>query len=285
MTYQLVKQIRDDQKLRESFFELAEKTFEISFRDWYQKGYWTDKYIPYCFVDKDKVIANVSVNLMRINFNGQKKQYVQIGTVMTEPEYQGQGLAKQLLETVLSEWSDSSGIYLFGNDSVLNFYPQFGFIEESEYQQTLKVTPTAGDFIKLDMNRKTDKKILISCYQKGNPFAKLTTTDNYGLLMFYCDSFMNDCLYYSAKYQTVLVAIQNNTNLECLDIFGDPDSELFEIINSLASSTTRECHLGFTAKMNLSQKKVSSDETLFIYQNGENIFQEDKLMWPLLSHA
>ncbi len=46
MNYQLVKQVRENNPLRKSFIDLAVKTFDLSFEEWYQQGYWTDAYIP-----------------------------------------------------------------------------------------------------------------------------------------------------------------------------------------------------------------------------------------------
>lgn len=55
MNYQLVKQVRENNPLRKSFIDLAVKTFDLSFEEWYQQGYWTDAYIPYAFVERNKL--------------------------------------------------------------------------------------------------------------------------------------------------------------------------------------------------------------------------------------
>ena len=39
--------IRDNEQIRRSFNELAQKTFGLSFEQWYQNGYWGDSYIPH----------------------------------------------------------------------------------------------------------------------------------------------------------------------------------------------------------------------------------------------
>ncbi len=62
MNYQLVKQVRENNPLRKSFIDLAVKTFDLSFEEWYQQGYWTDAYIPYAFVERNKVIAKEGAN-------------------------------------------------------------------------------------------------------------------------------------------------------------------------------------------------------------------------------
>ena len=36
----VIKNYKDNDALRKSFNELAMKTFDISFEDWYQNGYW-----------------------------------------------------------------------------------------------------------------------------------------------------------------------------------------------------------------------------------------------------
>lgn len=43
MDYQLVKQIKDNEKLRKSFNDLSVEVFDLSFENWYQNGFWTDK--------------------------------------------------------------------------------------------------------------------------------------------------------------------------------------------------------------------------------------------------
>ena len=137
MPYRLVKQVRGNEVLRKSFMELAMKTFSLNFRRWCEDGYWTERYIPYVLADGDRVIANVSVNRMDMLWRGQAKQYIQIGTVMTDEAYRGKGLSKFLIETVLHDWKDRcDAIYLFANRTVLDFYPKFGFVKAVEHQQS-----------------------------------------------------------------------------------------------------------------------------------------------------
>ena len=124
----IVKNIRDDAALRSSFNRLAEKTFDLNFENWYQNGYWKENYIPYAAVREGQVIANVSVNPMTFSENGILHHYIQLGTVMTDSAFRGQGLCRLLMEAVEKDWADrAEAIYLFANDTVLDFYPRFGF--------------------------------------------------------------------------------------------------------------------------------------------------------------
>lgn len=138
-TYKMNKQIRDHEIYRNSFIELAEAVFGLSFQSWYENGFWTDRYIPYALTDGDRVAANASVNIIDTVWQGEKKRYIQIGTVMTHPDYRGQGLMREIMESILADWKERcDGIYLYANDSVVDFYPKFGFEKAQEYVYRMK---------------------------------------------------------------------------------------------------------------------------------------------------
>jgi len=69
-----VKDYKQDNRLRQSFSELAISVFGLSFEEWYIKELWNDRYIPYSFHADGKIIANVSVNLVDLIIAGQKKR-------------------------------------------------------------------------------------------------------------------------------------------------------------------------------------------------------------------
>lgn len=72
---------------------------------------------------------------MNFNLEGIEKHYIQIGTVMTDEFYRGLVLSRKLIERIINEHKDNvDGIYLFSNDSVINFYPKFGFSKSTECQ-------------------------------------------------------------------------------------------------------------------------------------------------------
>ena len=67
---------------------------EEAFESWVTGGYFEGDYIPYSFMEEGKIIANVSANKMTFLQNGVERNYIQIGTVMTDEAYRRQGLAK-----------------------------------------------------------------------------------------------------------------------------------------------------------------------------------------------
>ena len=141
--YQFIKDYKSTEPYRLSFNELAHQTFRIDFEHWYQQGCWKDRYICYSFLHNDKVIANVSVNLMDIILNQLTYKAIQLGTVMTDPAYRNQGLSRRLMEIIIEEYrSECDFMYLYANKTVLDFYTKFGFsqVPEPSYTFDLKTT-------------------------------------------------------------------------------------------------------------------------------------------------
>ena len=132
--WSIVKNYRNDNLLRRSFNELATQVFGIDFEPWYKNGYWTDNYQPYSIVDANRVVANVSVNRTNMIYDGKKMHLIQLGTVMTAPEYRRHGLIKAIMNEIEKDFaSEADGWYLWANDTVFDFYPKFGFVKSNEY--------------------------------------------------------------------------------------------------------------------------------------------------------
>lgn len=293
MSYQLIKQIRGDSTLRGSFMDLAVKVFDLSFKNWYEKGYWTDKYIPYVISQSGRVVANASVNIIDAAWQGEPRRYIQLGTVMTDPDFRNRGLSRVLIEAILEDYKEQcDAVYLFANQSVLGFYPKFGFIKAYEHQYFLHGVNQSNAlnlrFKRLDMDKQADRERLKLCYSKSNPYSALSVKDNYGLLMFYCGQFMKNNVYYSELINSACIAEHHGSDLFCFDIFGGYDCSLNDMLIELAAAETERVILGFTPinPEGFSCSRLNDTEnTLFILKGKENLFSNHKAMFPLLSHA
>ncbi len=287
MTYTLYKQVRDNQAVRRSFCRLANQIFELDFEAWYESGHWTDSYIPYALVDGEKVVTSASVNIIDTIWEGSSKRYIQVGTVMTDVEYRGQGLSREIITEIINDWQDKcEAIYLYANDTVTNFYPKFGFKKEHEYQYVMSVSPVAGDFVKLNLDEKDDIELLKSYYLKSNPYSALSMIDNFGLVMFYCNDYLRNWVYYSKKYDSVVVAKQKADVITIYDIYSDKENSLSAIVNELSNENIKQAIIGFTPKeKNYHCDKIKNDGTFYVYTKNKNIFKDNKLRFPLLSHA
>lgn len=282
---------KDNKKIRTSFNSLTRKTYGFDFEEWYQNGYWKDKYIPYVLLDDEKVISNVSVNVIDFFVMGEKKRCIQIGTVMTDKEYRNQGLNKFIMEKVLEEWKDKCDlIYLFANNSVLNFYPKFGFSSVDEYQHSKEIYAenTTSAAKKLNMSDEKDRSFLFNTISKSLPVSKLAMCDNASLIMFYCTSFMKQNVYYIETLDTIVVADFDENILYLNDVFCLRDVSLDDITAAMVNKEINKIIFGFTpedATLYDANLLHEEDTTLFVMGDKMDLFRNRRIMFPLLSHA
>ncbi|WHT47356.1 hypothetical protein QNH10_14480 [Sporosarcina thermotolerans] len=69
---QFIQDYRDSEQHRESFFQLANSVFGLKFKRWYHHGFWGNGYIPFSYVVDDKVVANVSINIIDLIIEGEQ---------------------------------------------------------------------------------------------------------------------------------------------------------------------------------------------------------------------
>lgn len=286
MRYKLVKNYKSNTVLVKSFNELTEKTFGFNFIKWQEGGFWSEKYIPYSLVDGDQVIANVSVNLMDFVLDGGKKHYIQLGTVMTDANYRGQGLCRYLIEHVIKEYQDKvDGIYLFGNDSVIDFYPKFGFVESKEYQYIKNICSNSNKEVEqIDMKVQLNRDHFLNIVKNATINDRFTT-DNWGLIAFYL--LFGQPVYYLAKEDLYILADVEKEKLFIHQIIANHEVNLESIIHAFGSEI-KEVKLGFTPvdASGYEVKEVGEEDcTLFILGDDLKEIEKKKLMFPTLSHA
>ena len=154
---QIHTNVREDPALRAGFFALARETCDLDFEPWYRGGWWGERYIPYLLTVDGRAAANVSVNVLDTRFQGRPRRYSQLGTVMSAPAFRGRGYSRRLLETVLDRWRDRcDGVYLYANDSVLDFYPKFGFRPGVETVHSRPFSGGRGTARPLDVDRRAE---------------------------------------------------------------------------------------------------------------------------------
>ena len=289
--YIFIKDFKDNVLLRKSYNALTQKTYGFDFEQWYQGGYWGNSYVPYSLMDGENIVANVSISIIDFMVLGESKRYIQIGTVMTDPAYRNQGLSRYLMDRIIAEWKDKCHmLYLFANDSVLDFYPKFGFVTTMEYQYSKNIEK-ANEFIaaeKLDMSLNHNRELVVKKIKSSIAISKLSMLKNVGLVMFYCISFMSNNIYYLREEDVIAIAEFQGDTLYLHDIFSSSEVNLDDIIKALTNKEVKKLLLGFTPKDtdSYSVDLLNEDNTtLFIMEGKENLFKDNKVMFPVLSHA
>lgn len=289
--YQVIKNYRNDDRLRAGFNKLAQRTFQINFEDWYQNGYWNDQYNPYSIIIDGKVAANVLVSKMEFILDGCTKHYLQLGTVMTAEPYRRRGLIRRIMEEIEKDYSHGmDGIYLFANDSVLDFYPRFGFRKMKEYQYSKEISViNEKRIVQVPMQEKKDWNILEKAIRNSVPCGSFEMTGNSELIMFGVTKFMRDQVFYDRRQDAYVIAEQKDDELVICNVFSPHEVSLDELISAFGREI-KKVRLGFTPKAEdaagytVSELK-EEDTTLFVKGGGFSDFEERRRMIPVLAHT
>lgn len=293
--YKLVSDYKCIEKYKESFNELAKMVFEIDFKKWYEKGYWNEDYICYSYLDADKVIANASITKMAVVANGKEYNAIQVGTVMTHPDYRNQGLSGKLMEHIIEKYEkEYDFIYLFANETVLGFYPKFGFekVQESSFSlnvSDMKKQPAKTTSLRrLDTDNINDLQMMERFAAERLPVSSILGVKNSGdLLMFYFILAFNDAIYYLEEEDVIVIFKQVDAQLYIFDIISTKRVEIDKILNHIVSAETKVINFHFTPdyeRVNIhTEFIVESDDTLFVRPLINDRIKH--FLFPLTSHA
>lgn len=294
--YQFRSRYQENKEYRESFFELAQEVFEIDFREWYERGCWGDDYISYAYFDDKQIVANVSVNLMTITIEGKVTRAIQIGTVMTHQDYRNQGLSKKLMEIIMQEYQEKVAfIYLFANESVLDFYPKFGFREVLQSQfhlddLALKTIERKehSPFKQLKINQPEDWRLLRELAE--NRQARKSSLEVVGplhLLLFYLIVVFSESLYYIEEIKTLVLFEENFDQIELIDFISLDEVTLEQVLPYLVKKNTKKVTIGYSAALEnngvIAEKNKVEDDVLFI--KGDFPLENKAFQFPIISHG
>jgi len=293
---EFVYDYREEESLRESFFSLAKKVHGLDFNPWYEDNHWQEKYVPFSIVVNGEVVSNASVNLCTFKSAEKTVCYIQIGTVMTREDYRHHGFSRFLISRIIEQYEKVyANIYLFANDTVLDFYPKFGFkrLEEYQYSKTLDKSKVLGQeekltFRMLNYEIETDRKCLVKkIKEQPSKEEQLAVLDNESLLMFYFQGFMSQAFYYIEETDTIVIMEEEEDKVILYDIYGSMTLEDLE--KALSMRGICQITLGFTPKQGKGYRAEISreaDTTLFVLDVNEyQAFAGKRVCFPAMSHA
>ncbi len=288
--YGFVKDFKLDQQIRPSFNKLTEAVFGFSLENWYKDGFWGEYYIPYSLLHHEKVVSNVSINKIEFDIEGERKLGIQIGTVMTDEKFRNRGLNKYLMERIIHEWKDRTDfVYLFANDSVLDFYPKFNFkiVDEYQHSKTVDTHSASSVWKKLNMKDPAEVAFFIGRIKDSIPIAKISMRNNVSMIMFYCNWFKKNNIYYIQELDVIVIADFNNDTMYLDDIFSLSPINIDNIIHSISDQRIRSVILGFTPLHDegFEKRLLKSTDTLFVLKDKFEFFTSKRWMFPVLSHA
>ena len=285
---EIIHGYRDNKALRDSFNQLAEQTFGLNFEGWYQNGFWGDNYDPHSIVIDGRVVSNVSVNRTDLVIGGKRHRILQLGTVMTDPAYRGRGYGRAIMEYIEKEYADADGIYLFGNDGVVDYYPRFGFRPGAEHAYRKAVSQTGERRAEQVVMDNADAWARLAAAMEKSSFREgCRMVDNPGLIFFYVSQFMQEAVYYIPELDAWVIAEPEEGVLTIHNIFADKAVTVDQVAAAFGGSV-QEIALGFAPECadgwEISELR-EEDCNFFVRGAVFAEFEEKKLRIPGLSHA
>ena len=263
---ELISDYMRDERSRHLLNELTQKTFGFDFEGWVTDGYFEGDYIPYSFVEDGVMISNVSANRMKFEHNGTIKNYIQIGTVMTDVDYRKQGLA-------------------------LEFYKKMGFSVENQYRYYLKdeflnIEKAECRFMPIKDQGEALRQKYLDYVRHSARHSSFEQVNKYGLQMFYTSGL--DSVYYAEDIDCFIVKEQD----DCTVIGSVLSKERIPLIAILRRiDVDNRCRLGFVPfdedrNLCVSEEYDGGDDYRLFYRGaGLESIERDKLFFPDLSHA
>jgi len=263
---------RDIEHLRQNFFDFIPKVYKgLSFKKWYELGFWNDRYIPFSMFYQGKIISNVSVYEIKIIIKDEIKKAVQLATIGTLPEYRNYGLATKLIINIMKKYErDTSLFFLFANNDVLNFYPKFGFrpINEWIFSSDISLKKQNLNARKLDMNKLEDQELLQNLLRTRLPITtKFGATDYSHIFLWHSVYFWKDFLWYIAEKNIIIVGYIHKNSMHIYDIVHNTPFSAKEIMPCIAMQQINKIFFYFTPELlDISTKpeKIYTDSPLFV---------------------
>lgn len=169
----------------DAFLRFTPRVFpRFDFRPWYTRGGWTPAYASHALADDGgEIVASVSVMRMRAVVGGREVRAAQLGAVGVVPERRREGLMRPLLADVLRRLdAETDLVFLYANDSVLDFYPRFGFrpARESAFELAVAVHPAPEPAPRLDLDDPSHCGALLAAWARSLPPTERFGARDYG---------------------------------------------------------------------------------------------------------
>jgi len=178
-----------DTDWHDPFFAAVEAIFGCgkTFRRWAEMGGWNESYEVFALRNDRQLVSIIGAMEMHFLFGGVEHAGVQCGAVGTLPEFRLAGLSRHLMNRVLVEYSaPEKPVILFANDTVLDFYPRFGFrpVAQKRFVLARSLEPATRPMRRLDLANRADKALLADYCTRALPIdAHFAARDYFPIML------------------------------------------------------------------------------------------------------
>ncbi|TCI36539.1 N-acetyltransferase [Exiguobacterium sp. SH1S4] len=269
-------------KERESFFYLTDEMFGIDFRGWYLDGEWTDRYRCYSLTFYRNIISNVSMSRMTLVTDGTAREMYQIGTVMTDEDRQGQGLATRVFKHLFKQ-HDADGLpYILAcNEGLETFYEKQGFTVQREPELFVSVSGSAPPLEHVDVDAERWRRFKL----ESLPYSpRLYTTDDMHIWMFSFYQGLNEDVY---RFDDVhVIYFIERTRLHLFAVLSPRPVDMRDVVARLSFDGIAEIVFEFTPDLPDVERRAARarDGQWMIRMSDGHLFPEG-CRFPSLSKA
>ena len=137
------------------------------------------------------------------------------------------------------------------------------------------------------MEDPADVAFLMERIKNSAPIAKISMLNNTSLVMFYCNTYKKDSIFYIKELDVIAIADFEGDTVYLNDIFSINPIEINDVIQSISDKRIVRIILGFTPldDSGFDKHLLKSTDTLFIQKDKIEFFLNKHWMFPVLSHA
>jgi len=244
------------------------KDIFFDFQFWYDLNLWDDKYECYSIMEDGEIVSNISVFKTRVLLNGKEYSALSLGSVATKQEYRGRGFSRMLMEHILKKY-DNTPMYLWANESVVDFYPKFGFELVNEKLPVCRCSINNNK--KQEKLEYNSKKVWNYIYNRKNFSSKLDCLNTQSINIFHVHwGYLKDNIYELPEIDTMVIAEKDGTTLKLTGVFSLRSISFTELVRHLPFSDVEKIEFGFMPYWDDLDYVMEDYETGPIFVRGVN---------------
>ena len=140
---------------------------------------------------------------------------------------------------------------------------------------------------KLDMLNDENRTFLKNRINQSTLLSKFGMSANDSLIMFYYTSFIMEDVYHLETLNTTVIAEYDNETLCIKEIFSEEEVHLDDVVKAMSNEEVKKVVMGFTPRdttsFDVNLKRTG--DSLFIWNDKEDLIANRQMMFPVLSHA
>jgi predicted N-acetyltransferase YhbS len=291
MALQVIRIAANDTDWHSRFFSFVGQVFTgLDFRLWAERGGWDSRYEVFAMVERGRILATVGRSRMDFVIDDMDVPGFQLGAVATHVERRHEGLSRRLIECVLDERDDADRpIILFANDTVLDFYPRFGFkrMRQKRFITTIALDPAGPRARLFAIENQSDRlRLAHLCARAEAPGRAFSARNYYSILLWHL-TYRTIQAFWLDDVGGFVVTEASGGRLVVHDCIADRQFDLLAALPHLITEPVPEVEFGFDPTGWLPKREVaiSDDDEALLFIRGDAISPADPFRFPNLAQT